>query len=642
MCGLAGILRPRGAPVDRDLLTRMTTALAHRGPDGDGFHVEPGVGLGHRRLAIIDVAGGDQPMFNEDGSVVVVFNGEIYNFGDLRPELEALGHVFATRSDTEVVIHGWEAWGLGVLDRIGGQFAIALWDRRRRQLLLARDRLGKKPLHWARLPGGDLVFASELCAMALVPGVSRRISSVAVDNYFALGYIPDPDTIWEGVRKLPAAHYLLLDADRPDAMPRRYWSPPASTQPISEADAKPLLLQHLRHATQERLIADVPLGAFLSGGVDSGAVVATAAGLKTSPLETFTVGFGGAEDETPLAREVAQRYGAAQHVERAEHVDAIEAARGQAAIYGEPFGDPSSVPTFAVCKLARQHVTVAISGDGGDEVFAGYRRYRWHLLTSAVRRHVPRTLRRQVLGQAARLYPRMDWAPRWLRAKSTLTEMSLDSALGYYRTVARMQDKQRRSLFSPLLRSQIDGHDPSDRFADLMEANGAADPLLQAQLVDLQTWLVGDILTKVDRASMANSLEVRSPFLDHAMVEWGLQLPSALKLRGREGKWVLKRALEPMLPRHILYRAKQGFTTPLAGQFRAGADRVRGRLLEGPFAESGMFDARAVARLVDEHESGWADHSTAVWQLLVFEGFLAIEAGIGLEAARAGQLATPR
>lgn len=643
MCGLAGILAPRGAPVDRDLLARMTAALTHRGPDGDGFHVEPGVGLGHRRLSIIDVEGGHQPMFNEDGSVVIVFNGEIYNHAELRPELEAMGHRFVSRCDTEAIIHGWEAWGPAVLDRLNGMFALAVWDRNRRQLFLARDRMGKKPLHYARLPTGELAFASELGALMEAP-LPRRINAAAVDSYFALSYVPDPDTIWQGVRKLPAAHYLLLDADSGrDVMPRRYWSPPARAREMGEADAKLEIMEHLRRATAGRLIADVPLGAFLSGGVDSGAVVAVAAGLKASPLSTFTIGFPGDEDETPLANQVARRYGTAQHNETAETADYIEAAREQAAIFGEPFGDWSSVPTHAVCRLARKHVTVAVSGDGGDEVFAGYRRYRWQMLAHAVRRAVPGPLRRGVLGGAARLYPRMDWAPRWLRAKHTLTEISLDAALGYYRTVARVHDEQRHALFSPVLRAQLDGHDPSDRFVDLMEAAGGADPLLQAQLVDLQTWLVGDILTKVDRASMANSLEVRAPFLDYELVEMGLALPRRLKLRGQEGKWVLKRALEPLLPREILYRRKQGFTQRLGPQFRQGAARIRARLLKGPLLESGMFRPDSVARLLSEHEAGRADHGVALWHLLVFEGFLAREAGVVPERAPAGgQLAAPR
>ena len=624
MCGLTGIFRADGGSIDAAALAAMNLAVRHRGPDGDGFHVEPGIGLGHRRLSIIDVEGGRQPMFNEDESVVIVFNGEIYDHAHLRPELEALGHRFRTRCDTEAIIHAWEEWGPDCLGRLNGMFAFAIWDRNRGQLFLARDRLGKKPLHHARTADGAFVFASELRSLAAVPGLPRRISPTAVDDFFAYGYVPDPAIIFEGIHKLPAAHYLLLDRHGAAAVPRRYWSVPTLTRPESEQDAVAGLTRHLTEATRRRLIADVPLGAFLSGGVDSGAVVATAAGLKSSPLSTFTIGFGGGEDETPLAELVAERYGTDQHNGRAV-LDYMAAARDQARIHGEPFGDSSSVPTLAVCRLARKHVTVAVSGDGGDEVFAGYRRHRWHMMTEAVRRWVPSTLRRGVLGGVARAYPKMDWAPRWLRAKHTLTEISLDSALGYYRMVTKVHHDRRRALFSAPLRAQLSGHDPASRVTDLMEASGTDDSLLQAQYVDIHTYLVGDILTKVDRASMAVLLEARAPFLDHELVEWGLGLPDGLKLRGQEGKWVLKRAMEPHLPREILYRTKQGFATSLARLFRIQAAEVRGRLLGPAMRDCGLFDADALARLLDEHEAGAFDHSGTIWLLLVFEGFLASE-----------------
>ncbi len=621
MCGLAGIFHyAADGRVDRAVLERMTTALAHRGPDGDGFHVEPGVGLGHRRLSIVDVAGGAQPMWNETEDVVIVFNGEIYNFPELRPQLQAMGHVFRNRCDTEAVVHAWESWGPDCLQHLNGMFTFALWDRRQGVLFLARDRLGKKPLYYARTPSGSLVFGSELAALATVPDLPRRISAAAVDDFFALGYVPDPHSIFEGVHKLPAAHYLLLRHGGP-VTPRRYWSPPTSSEPMPEADAIAGLRTRLTDCTRSRLMADVPLGAFLSGGVDSSAVVAAAAGLQDAPLSTFTIGFPGAADETPLAAIVAARYGTAQHNGTAVP-DYFASARSQATIFGEPFGDSSSVPTEEVCALARRHVTVALSGDGGDEVFAGYRRYRWHQMAEAVRAHIPSGLRRGVLGRLARAYPKMDWAPRWLRAKHTLTEISLDSALGYYRTLAKVHHAQRRSLFSPRLRAELDGHDPADRVVALMNECDADDTLLQAQFVDVQTYLVGDILTKVDRTSMAHSLEVRAPFLDYEFVEWGMRLPPGLKLRGQEGKWVVKRALEPLVPHEILYRTKQGFAMSLAGLFRTEAVRLRERLLGTPMQDSGLFDPAAVARLVDQHASGVSDHSSALWLLLVFEGFL--------------------
>jgi asparagine synthase (glutamine-hydrolysing) len=626
MCGIAGIhaAEPELKPSE-SMLKRMTDAIAHRGPDGAGTHVEAGVALGHRRLAVIDPAGGQQPMHNEDGSVAIVFNGEIYNFETIREELIALGHTFRNRCDTEAIVHAWESWGPDCVSRLSGMFAFAIWDRNRRQLFCARDRLGKKPFYygWA---GGDFVFASEMAALAQVPALPRRIRPQAVEDFFAFGYVPEPGTIFEGITKLPAAHTLLIQHGQPPVL-RRYWSPPTQVMPCTEADALPQMRDHLMQAVRSRLVSDVPLGAFLSGGVDSSAVVAIAAGLRATPLDTFTIGFEGSEDESPYAELVAARYGTRQHGERAAALDMIDGARIQAAVFGEPFGDPSSVPTLAVCRLARHHATVAISGDGGDEVFAGYRRTRWHMLVSAARRHLPGPVRRQFIGRLAAIYPKLDRAPRFLRAKHTLTELSLDDAEGFARISTKVQNDRRRALFSPSLRAALDGHDPFAQLTATMAANEDADPLLQAQLADLATWLPGDILTKADRASMAASLEMRAPFLDHELVSWGLSLPAALKIRGAEGKYILKKALEPLLPREILYRPKQGFTNDLAPLFRTEINRVRGLLVDGPMLAHGLFDAAAIARVLDEHESGRFNHAGIIWLLLAFEGFLATMEG---------------
>ena len=394
-----------------------------------------------------------------------------------------------------------------------------------------------------------------------------------MDDYFALGYIPDPDTIYEDVHKLPAAHYLLLQQGERGVQPRRYWTVPTTTRAAAEREATAELLRRLTDYTATRMVSDVPLGAFLSGGVDSSAVVAVAAGLRAkadnAPLSTFTIGFHGAEDERGYAQQVADRY-RTDHRAEPTTIDYIDAARDQARVFGEPFGDVSSVPTGSVCALARRHVTVALSGDGGDEVLGGYRRYQWHRMTEAVRRLLPGPVRRGVVGRLAAAYPKLDRAPRWLRAKHTLTEISLDSALGYYRMVCKVQHDRRRAMFSGKLEAGLDGHEPSRRITDLMEGAGTEDPLLQAQYVDINTSLVGGILVKVDRASMAHGLEVRAPMLDYEFVEWGLGLPADLKMRGRQGKWVLKRAMEPLLPHEVLYRPKQGFAMSLDQQFRAG------------------------------------------------------------------------
>ncbi len=641
MCGIAGIFSAdAGAQPEGRAVRRMTDALSHRGPDGEGLHEDPGVALGHRRLAIIDPEGGHQPMYNEDESIAIVFNGEIYDFATLRDELAAMGHVFRNRCDTETIVHAWESWGPACVERLDGMFAFALWDRRLGQLFCARDRLGKKPFYYAMVDG-DFVFGSEMCALTTIAGLDRRIDPRAVDDFFAYGYVPEPETIFTGVKKLPAGHTLLVerDASRTRIMPlrpRRYWQPLVATTAISEAEAAPMLRAHLARATKSRLIADVPLGAFLSGGVDSSAVVATAAGLRREKLDTFTIGFDGSEDETPYANEVAARYGTRQHVERAAATDMIDGARSQAAAFGEPFGDSSSVPTMTVCRLARRHATVAISGDGGDEVFAGYRRTRWHSLVSGARRYLPSGVRRHAVGRLAALYPKLDRAPRFLRAKHTLTELSLDAAMGYASTVTKLHERQRRALFTPRLRAAVEGHAPFARIASIMEAAEDADPVLQAQLADLATWLPGDILTKADRASMAASLEMRAPFLDAAFVSWGLSLPASLKIKGGEGKYILKKALEPLLPRDILYRPKQGFTSDLAGFFRSDMHRVRAVLLSDAFLSHDLFDAAAIARVLDEHAAGSMNHAQAIWLLLAFEGFLhTLEPSVPVERAEA-------
>jgi asparagine synthase (glutamine-hydrolysing) len=579
------------------------------------------VALGHRRLAIIDPAGGQQPMYNEDMSCAIVFNGEIYNFETLRTELAARGHVFRNRCDTEAIIHAWEEWGPDCVTRLSGMFAFALWDRNSGKLFCARDRLGKKPFYYG-WRGGDFVFGSELAALRAVPGLVGAIRPAAVEDFFAFGYVPEPQTVFEGIHKLPAAHTLIIQRGAAST-PHRYWAPPQHVRQISEADAIPELRARLTEAVTKRLVSDVPLGAFLSGGVDSSAVVACAAAPRLGQLDTFTIGFEGGEDETPYARQVASRYGTRQHEERAAAVDMIDAARAQAAVFGEPFGDASSVPTLTVCRLARRVATVALSGDGGDEVFAGYRRTRWHMLVSAARRYFPAPVRRQVIGRLAAIYPKLDRAPRFLRAKHTLTELSLDDAAGFARISTKVHNDRRRGLFSPGLRTALDGHDPFAKLTAQMESTEDSDPLLQAQLADLATWLPGDILTKADRASMAASLEMRAPFLDYELVEWGLSLPAPLKIQGAQGKYILKKALEPLLPHDLLYRPKQGFTNDLAPLFRSQASRLRTRLLGEGMLGHGLFDAAAIARLIDQHEAGTMDHAATIWPLLAFEGFLA-------------------
>jgi asparagine synthase (glutamine-hydrolysing) len=625
MCGIAGIFDSRGVTfIDRGLLRRMTDALQHRGPDGEGYYTAPGVGLGHRRLAIVDLVTGDQPVFNEDRTICVVFNGEIYNFQPLMTELAGLGHVFRTRCDTEVIVHAWEEWGEGCLGHFNGMFSFALWDARSETLFLARDRLGEKPLYYSFLSNGQLLFASEIKGLLASPQVERKLDPQAVEEFFAFGYIPDPRSIYLGVRKLPPAHYLLVRRGDPAPQPRPYWDVRfIDGIAVREEEAREELIARLREAVRLRMIADVPLGAFLSGGVDSSGVVAMMAGLQEQPVSTFSIAFGSKGwDESAFAGAIAERY-RTEHRVREIDPNSFDLVDRLATIYDEPFGDSSAIPTFRLCAMARENVTVALSGDGGDEVFAGYRRYRWHRLEEQVRRVVPQGLRRPLFGLCGALYPKLDWAPRPLRAKAILGELARDPIDAYFASVSICGDELRPRIFSARLLRELQGYNAVEVLRSHMARCGSDDPLSQVQYADFKTYLPGDILTKVDRASMANSLEVRVPLLDHTLVEWAARMPSRLKLRGSQGKHLLKAALEPHVSAQILYRPKQGFTVPLAAWFRGPLRRRLRDTLGGPVLRgSGLFDIAAVETLIDQHQSGLRDHSAPLWMLLMMEAFL--------------------
>jgi asparagine synthase (glutamine-hydrolysing) len=630
MCGIAGIVDTRfKREPDRGLALRMNDAIAHRGPDGDGLHLEPGVALCHRRLAIIDLATGQQPLYNEDGSVVVVYNGEIYNYQQLIPELQALGHSFHTRSDTEVIVHAWEAWGERCVERFRGMFAFALWDRNRETLFLARDRLGVKPLHYALLADGQLLFGSEIKSLLKHPGLDRAIDPLAVEEYFAFGYVAEPRSIYRSVRKLPPAHRLVIRRGEPVGEPRRYWDVRfTADSSISLEDAVSELNRRLEESVRLRLISEVPLGAFLSGGVDSSAVVATMARVSPEPVNTCSISFDDpAYDETRFAEMVATRY-ATRH--RVDHVasDDFDLVDELARVYDEPYADSSAIPTYRVCQLARRHVTVALSGDGGDESFAGYRRYQMHLAEERLRSSMPLAVRRSVFGLLGRLYPKADWAPRVLRGKTTFEALARDSVEAYAQTMGLVREPLRRQLFSSRFQATLGGYRAAEVFARHAARADTDDPLALVQYLDLQTYLVGDINTKVDRASMAHSLEVREPLMDHPLVEWLATLPTSLKLRGGEGKYLLKKAMEPHLPREIMYRPKMGFAVPLARWFRGPLrERLRGAVQGEALAATGMFDAGTLRLLVEAHLSGRRDYSTPLWTLLMFDAFLRHESG---------------
>ena len=623
MCGIVGIVDLREQrPVGRDCLARMCDTLAHRGPDADGLYLEPGIGLGHRRLSIIDLGGGQQPMASPDGDVVVVYNGELYNFQTLRRVLVSAGHAFRTHCDTEVVLHAWLEWGEACVERFNGMFAFALWQRSTRTLFMARDRIGIKPLYYTQLADGHLLFGSELKALLVHAAVPRELDPRAVEDYFSLGYVPDPKTILAGVHKLAPGHLLRVQRGQILPEPRAYWDISFSGQHRMTAEAAGAeLIERLAASVQAQLMADVPLGAFLSGGVDSSAVVAMMARSSGTAVNTCSIAFDDTRyDESRFATKVAARYHTAHHVERVD-ADAFELSERLGTIYDEPYADSSAIPTYLVCALARRTVKVALSGDGGDENFAGYRRHRLSVYEARVRATIPSGIRSQIFGWLGRAYPKLDWAPRVLRARSTFEALAMDDVEGYWHAVSQSTPDQRMRLFSGDFRRELQGY----RSVEVFRAHARhapQDALARLQYLDFKTYLPGDILTKVDRASMAHGLEVRVPFLDHELVEWAAALPATLKLHRQEGKYILKKALEPYLPYDVLYRPKMGFTVPLATWFRGP---LRARLQDavlGPMvSESGLFEPGAVQKLVDAHMRGYRDYSTILWALFMFSNF---------------------
>ena len=625
MCGITGIFDTRATrPVNAAVLQRMNDSQQHRGPDEGSVHIEPGVGFGHRRLSIIDIATGQQPLFNEDGSVVIVFNGEIYNFQELIPELQAAGHRFHTKSDTEVIVHAWEQWGEDCVKRLRGMFAFVLWDRNRQQLFMARDRLGVKPLYYALLDDGTLLFGSELKSLLAHGGMKRDIDPLAVEEYFALGYVAEPRCIFRQAKKLPPGYSLSIRRGQPLPEPKEYWDVHFTLgNPSSAGDACAQLVDRLRESVKLRLISEVPLGAFLSGGVDSSAVVAMMAGLSDGPVNTCSIAFDDPQfNESEFAQMVATRYRSNHRVETVRSDD-FELIDTLARLYDEPYADSSAIPTYRVCQLARKHVTVALSGDGGDESFGGYRRYRMHLMEERMRAALPAAIRQPLFGLLGRVYPKADWAPRVLRAKTTFEGMGRTAVEAYFHSVSILRGPMREQLFSAALKRELAGYQAQEVFDYHAGRAGTEDPLALIQYLDLKTYLVGDINTKVDRASMAHSLEVREPLMDHKLVEWLATLPSSLKVRGSEGKFLLKKSMEPLLPNEVLYRPKMGFSVPLARWFRGPLkQRVRDAVLGERLASTGWFERNYLQHLVDAHQDGTRDYSAPLWTLLMFEAFL--------------------
>ena len=622
MCGITGIYHlETPKPVEPARIERMCAAMAHRGPDGQGVWTAPGVGLGHLRLSIIDIAGSPQPMASSDGRAMLVFNGEIYNYRELREELRGFGAEFRTDGDSEVILAAWQKWGPACVSRLHGMFAFAIYDLTERTLFLARDRLGVKPLFYAPLSDGSVAFASELKGLLANPLLRREIDPLAIEDYMTWGYVPDHRSILAGVHKLPAGHTLLLRHGAPLPAPVQYWDVSFAERRQGRAsDLEAELLHLLRQAVTSRMVADVPLGAFLSGGVDSSAVVALMAEASNSPVKTCTIGFDvAALDETGYAQQVATRF-ATDHRARQVSPDDYQHVDALAAMFDEPFADASALPTWRVCQLARESVTVALSGDGADEAFAGYRRHKFHHAEDRLRGLVPQALRGPVLGGLGAVYPKADWAPRSLRAKTTLLSLAGSSEAGYARAVAILPPELRQGLYSPEFLKLRGDYRAEQPFEAMMRGAQARSGLDRAQYADLKFWLPGDILTKVDRTSMAVSLEAREPLLDHRLIEFAAALPEGLRTRRGEGKWLLKKTMQRYLPDEVLYRPKQGFVLPMAAWFRGPlASSARAIGSSAALARTGWFDAKRLGMIANDHISGRADHGRLLWQLVMLD-----------------------
>ena len=626
MCGICGIVDRRGPAPDRGVLEAMTRAIAHRGPDAEGFlrlprdgeASGPGVGLGHRRLAIIDLSpSGAQPMTNEDETLWIILNGEIYNYRALRPELEARGHPLKSQSDTEVILHLYEELGERCVERLDGMFAFALWDTRRRRLLLARDRAGKKPLFYARA-GDTFLFASEVKAILRHPRVASAPNVAAVPHYFVFGYPPPGATFYRDVHELPPAHHLVLEEDG-TARVTRYWgvsfAPVSPAPPESEAIAR--VRELVTDAVRKRLVADVPVGAFLSGGLDSSVVVALMARLTGAPVRTFSLGFAGdpAFDETPWARRVAAHCGT-EHTEFVVEPSAVGLIERLVHHHDGPFGDSSAIPTFLVSELTRRHVTVALTGDGGDEIFAGYPRFQ----ASVAAEWLPRPLGRLGAWVASAVPEPRGYHHPLRKARRFFAAASLPLLARLREWNAVFGDDVDRLLRRETWEAAGAVPDFPD---DVVAGARGLGPLAQVLQVNFRTYLPGDLLVKADRCSMAHGLEGRSPFLDTALVEYVAGLPDTMKLRRGTTKYVLKRAFADLLPPEIVARGKRGFGVPLGAWFRGPLDAYVDDLLVVPGARASAYvDPAYVRRLLAEHRSGYRDHGHRLWSLLTFEIWL--------------------
>jgi asparagine synthase (glutamine-hydrolysing) len=622
MCGIAGFLTKNYEGLTTNDLVAMGNAISHRGPDAHGEYLDTSVGLCHRRLSILDLSeAGNQPMFSNDENVVIVFNGEIYNFLELKKDLEQDGVSFRSGTDTEVIIKLYEKHGVDCLEKLNGMFAFALWDKNLNKLFIARDRLGKKPLYYYQEENQGVekfAFGSEIKAILALPGIKKEIRLDAVHDFFAYQYIPDPKSIFKHIHKLPPAHYMVIEQG--NITIEKYWQLSFAQQ--SELDEKQnvSILQNLiTETTKRRMVSDVPLGAFLSGGVDSSGVVATMSMLSDNPIKTCTIAFDNKKyNEAGFAKSVAEQYGT-EHHEFLVHQNVADSIEHIVSFFDEPFADPSLIPTFFVSELARKEVTVAIAGDGGDEVFAGYEKYATDHIENQLRSKFPEWMRRTIFPSLAKGFGLVN-LDLFKRAKSLLTSLSVSPEMGFYMTNSFITDEDWDQLATTEVKDQLGNYHPSSFTLEKYNEADGPDHLSKILYTDMKTYLTGGILVKVDRMSMANSLEVRAPILDKEIIEFAATLPSDIKFKNKEKKYILKEAFKPYLNDDILYRKKMGFSVPLAQWFRVEIKEIAQRyLIDEVKGLATIFDSKQVSKVWSEHQQEQRDNSALLWSMLMFE-----------------------
>ncbi|WNC68463.1 asparagine synthase (glutamine-hydrolyzing) [Thalassotalea nanhaiensis] len=631
MCGIVAIFNHDiQYEVDLKLLNKMNNSQNHRGPDDSNIWQDDGnknIALAHTRLSIIDIEGGRQPLFDDTQTIGITFNGEIYNYIELRAELREKGYVFNTESDTEVIVNAWLEWHADCVKKLQGMFAFVLWDKKNKHLFAARDRLGIKPLHYSKADDQSFLFSSEIKALKCNDKISLALNSQAIEDYFSLGYILEPKSIYKSIYKILPGHYILLDQNKPEQLINKcYWDPLDYINVDSQNFDQETVQLKLNEAIKKHLIADVPLGVFLSGGVDSSALVALISQIKPEPVTTCSIGFDLLKyDESYYAEQVA-KYFNTTHFETNVSVNDLSLVANVIDVFDEPFADNSAIPTLILSKTTREKVKVALSGDGSDELFLGYRNYQMLQLEERFRGVIPGFIRKPFFSFLAKIYPKLDRAPRFLRAKSTFQALVNNPITSFHRAMSIINSELLQQVYSYQFKEKLAGYSSEDEFKLLAKQVNHLPTLKQIQYIDFKTYLPGDILTKADRASMANSLEVRVPFLDHKIVEWGLGLAPKLNLRGSKVKQVLVKSLKGLVPEFVLERKKMSFTSPLDEWMRQiPIETLENKIFTNAFVNADIFNISQVKSLIEEHQNRQQNHGVFIWALLIFEAFLSKE-----------------